>query len=68
MHAQRVASKTTSLTRFADLPLVPKHELMLRCHYALVDTSVGLMARTTTKSLSSSTSLPVGEPTQLRRC
>ena len=37
MHALRVASKTTSLTRFADLPLVPKHELMLRCHYASVD-------------------------------
>jgi len=30
MHAQRVAAKTTSLTRFADPPLMPKHELMLR--------------------------------------
>ena len=30
MYAQRVASKTTSLTRFADPPLMPKHELMLR--------------------------------------
>jgi len=37
MHAQRIASKTTSITRFADLPLVPKHELVLRCHYASVD-------------------------------
>ena len=37
MHAQRVAAKTTSLTRFADPPLMPKHELMLRGHYASVD-------------------------------
>ena len=37
MHAQRVAAKATSLTRFADPPLMPKHELMLRCHYSSVD-------------------------------
>ena len=45
MHAQRIASKTTSITRFADLPLVPKHELMLRCHYASVKPSGGLADR-----------------------
>ena len=37
MHAERVASRTTSLTRFADSTLVPKHETILRCHYESVD-------------------------------